>query len=114
MARVFVTGSSTGLGLMAAQLLLESGHRVVLHGRDRRRADAALAAAPASEAAVIDDLSKTEDLHAVAAQVNRLGEFDAVIHNAGVGYREARRVETQDRLPVLFVTNTLAPYTKTP
>jgi NAD(P)-dependent dehydrogenase (short-subunit alcohol dehydrogenase family) len=113
MARVFVTGSSTGLGLMAAQLLLESGHRVVLHGRDRRRADAALAAAPASEAAVIDDLSKTEDLHAVAAQVNRLGEFDAVIHNAGVGYREARRVETQDRLPVLFVTNTLAPYVLT-
>ena len=30
MARVFVTGSSTGLGLMAAQLLIEQGHGVVL------------------------------------------------------------------------------------
>ena len=43
MARAFVTGSSTGLGLMAAQLLLELGHRVVVHGRNQARADVALA-----------------------------------------------------------------------
>jgi NAD(P)-dependent dehydrogenase (short-subunit alcohol dehydrogenase family) len=98
---------------MAAQLLLELGHRVVVHGRDQGRADAALAAAPAADAVVIGDLSKIPDMHAVAAQVNRLGEFDAVIHNAGVGHREARRTETQDRLPVLFATNTLAPYVLT-
>ncbi len=29
MARVFITGSSDGLGLMAAQLLVEEGHSVV-------------------------------------------------------------------------------------
>jgi nucleoside-diphosphate-sugar epimerase len=33
MARVFITGSSDGLGLMAAGLLIEQGHEVVLHGR---------------------------------------------------------------------------------
>ena len=41
MARVFVTGSSTGLGLMAGELLVEQGHRVVLHAGQcgaRRRA----------------------------------------------------------------------------
>jgi hypothetical protein len=43
---------------------------------------------------------------AVAEQVNRLGEFDAVIHNAGIGYRGSRRIETEDRLPALFATNT--------
>jgi nucleoside-diphosphate-sugar epimerase len=31
MARVFITGSSDGLGLMAAKLLIEQGHDVVLH-----------------------------------------------------------------------------------
>lgn len=31
MARVFITGSSSVLGLMAGQLLIEHGHRVVLH-----------------------------------------------------------------------------------
>ena len=113
MARVFVTGSSTGLGSMAAQLLLELGHRVVVHGRNQARADIALAAAPRADAAVIGDLSKIRDMRAVAEQVNQLGEFDAVIHNAGIGYRGARRLETVDRLPALFATNTLAPYVLT-
>jgi NAD(P)-dependent dehydrogenase (short-subunit alcohol dehydrogenase family) len=39
-----------------------------------------------------------------------LGLFDAVIHNAGVGYRESRRVATEDGLPHVFAVNTLAPY----
>ena len=43
MARVFVTGSSTGLGLMAGQLLAEQGHRVVLHARDEARREDKLA-----------------------------------------------------------------------
>ena len=113
MARVFVTGSSTGLGLMAAQLLLELGHRVVVHGRNQARADAALAAAPGADAAVIGDLSTIRDMREVAEHANRLGPFDGVIHNAGIGYRESRRIETEDRLPTLFATNTLAPYVLT-
>ncbi len=41
MARVFITGSSDGLGLMAAKLLIEQGHEVVAHGQnDARRVDA--------------------------------------------------------------------------
>jgi NAD(P)-dependent dehydrogenase (short-subunit alcohol dehydrogenase family) len=110
MARIFVTGSSTGLGLMAGQLLIEQGHRVVLHGRNRQRAAAAMAAAPGAEAAVIGDLSHLREMRAVAEQVNRLGRCDAVIHNAGVGYREARRVATADGLPQVFAVNVLAPY----
>ena len=37
MARVFITGSSDGLGLMAGKLLIEQGHEVVLHGRNEAR-----------------------------------------------------------------------------
>ena len=33
MARVFITGSSDGLGIAAAQSLLGEGHEVVLHAR---------------------------------------------------------------------------------
>ena len=41
MARVFITGSSDGLGLMVGRLLADQGHKVVLHARnDARAADA--------------------------------------------------------------------------
>jgi NAD(P)-dependent dehydrogenase (short-subunit alcohol dehydrogenase family) len=45
----------------------------------------------------------------VAAQVNGLGRFDAVIHNAAVGYREPHHL-TADGLPHVFSINTLAAY----
>jgi NAD(P)-dependent dehydrogenase (short-subunit alcohol dehydrogenase family) len=109
MSRIFITGSSTGLGLMAGQLLIERGHQVVLHGRDQGRAAEAMASAPGTEAAVVGDLSLISETRAVADQVNGLGRFDAVIHNAGVGYREARRI-TGDGLPHVFAINVLAPY----
>ena len=47
MTRVIITGSSDGLGLMAARLLIEQGHEVVLHGRNEGRSRDAFAAAPA-------------------------------------------------------------------
>ena len=41
----------------------------------------------------------------VAEQVNALGAFDAVIHNAGVGYREHKRIKTVDGLAHVFAVN---------
>ena len=110
MARVFITGSSDGLGRMAAQLLVEQGHSIVLHARDEQRAQEAMVAVPGAETAVVGDLSSIAQTRSAAEQVNKLGSLDAVIHNAGVGYREARRIETEDGLPHVFAVNTLAPY----
>jgi NAD(P)-dependent dehydrogenase (short-subunit alcohol dehydrogenase family) len=110
MARVFITGSSDGLGRMAAQLLIEQGHSLVLHARNEQRGRDALAAVPGAEKVVIGDLSSIAQTRDVAAQVNELGDFDAVIHNAGVGYREPQRIATEDGLPHVFAVNTLAPY----
>lgn len=110
MARVFITGSSDGLGRMAAELLAKQGHNVVLHARSEQRAKEALVAISGAETAVIGDLSSIAQTRAVADQVNALGAFDAVIHNAGVGYREPQRIETEDGLPHVFAVNTLAPY----
>ena len=109
MARIFISGSSTGLGLMAGQLLLEQGHQVVLHARSETRADDAKRALPGAEAVVIGDLETIAGATNVAAGVNALGRFDAVIHNAAVGYRERHRV-TADGLPHVFAINTLAAY----
>jgi NAD(P)-dependent dehydrogenase (short-subunit alcohol dehydrogenase family) len=110
MARIFITGSTDGLGRMAAELLIEQGHRVVLHARNEQRAEAAMAGVPGAEAVVTGDLSSMAQTRGVAGQVNALGAFDAVIHNAAVGYREPRRIETEDGLSHVFAVNTMAPY----
>src|SRR5580704_9336987 len=110
MARIFVTGSADGLGKMSAQLLVSQGHQVVLHARNKARAHEALAAVPGAETVAVGDLSSIAQTRDVAEQVNQLGAFDAVIHNVGVGYREPRRVQTEDGLSQVFAVNTLAPY----
>jgi NAD(P)-dependent dehydrogenase (short-subunit alcohol dehydrogenase family) len=79
---------------MAAQLLIEQGHRVVLHARNAKRAQNALAAVPGAETSVAGDLSSISETRSVAEQVNRLGQFDAIIRNAAVGYREKKRIKT--------------------
>ncbi|MGH8783383.1 SDR family NAD(P)-dependent oxidoreductase [Paraburkholderia sp.] len=111
--RVLITGSADGLGQMAARLLVAKGHRVVLHGRNAARAQQALDAVPGAETAVSGDLSSLREMADVAGQVNRLGHFDSIIHNAAVGYRERQRIETVDGLPHVFAINTLAPYVLT-
>ena len=110
MARVFITGSSDGLGLMAARLLIEEGHSVIAHARSEQRAGETRAALPGAEQVVTGDLSSIEQTRGVAAQVNALGDVDAVIYNAGVGPYERRRIETADGLSHVFEINVLAPY----
>jgi len=110
MARVFVTGSADGLGLMAAELLVRDGHAVTLHARDEGRAAQARARVPAAEGVLVGDLSSIDQTRSVADRANASGRFDAVIHNVGVGYRESRRVPTVDGLAHVFATNVLAPY----
>jgi NAD(P)-dependent dehydrogenase (short-subunit alcohol dehydrogenase family) len=108
MANVFITGSSTGLGLMAARWLLERGHEVTVHARNEQRADDLSQALPTCPV-VVGDLSSIADMRSVAEQVSLIGRHDAVIHNAGV-YRMPHRVETADGLNLTFAVNVLAPY----
>ena len=101
MAKIFITGSSDGLGSMAANLLLNQGHEVVLHARNEERGRQALKKAPGARKVLIADLSRIEETKQLAAEVNATGHFDAIIHNAGV-YQVPNKL--------IFAVNTLAPY----
>jgi len=57
MARVFVTGSADGLGKMAAELLIEQGHKVVLHARSAARAEETRKKVGGGEHIVVGDFS---------------------------------------------------------
>ena len=110
MARVLITGSSDGLGQMAARLLIAQGHAVTLHARSEARGIETMAAAPGAEAVVVADFTSIAQVRRMAEHVNALGRFDAIIHNAAVGFRERRRIETEDGLAHVFAVNTIAPY----
>jgi len=101
MSRIFITGSADGLGQLTATALIAAGHKVVLHARNEARANEALRKNPSAETVLIADLSKKNETIALAEAANRLGTFDAVIHNAGI-YRTTAAE--------LLHVNTLAPY----
>jgi len=107
MARIFITGSTDGLGLAAARNLMAQGHQVVLHARSAERALAVAGLGAAG--VVVGDLSSAVETRSVADQVNALGRMDAVIHNAGV-YTQRTRGETPEGHAVTLAVNTLAPY----
>jgi NAD(P)-dependent dehydrogenase (short-subunit alcohol dehydrogenase family) len=101
MARIFITGSADGLGQLTARSLTELGHSVVLHARHAARGREAMQAIPKAEAVITGDLSNIDETKVVAQEVNKLGMFDTVIHNAGVYQAAAKDI---------FAVNTIAPY----
>jgi len=109
MKKVFITGSTDGLGLMAAERLTRMGHHVLLHARNEQRADVVRKKLPSAMGIVIGDLASIAETKALAGQVNALGPFDSVIHNAAVGHQEGYK-KTADGLPHVFAVNSLSPY----
>jgi NAD(P)-dependent dehydrogenase (short-subunit alcohol dehydrogenase family) len=105
MARILVTGSTDGIGLETARTLQQRGHDVVFHARSEERATA-LDDKPEVLVGDLADLAQTRELGRTA------GAFDVVIHNAGIGGQDERRV-TGDGLERTFQVNVLAPYVLT-
>jgi NAD(P)-dependent dehydrogenase (short-subunit alcohol dehydrogenase family) len=109
MARVFVTGSTDGLGHAAAKALIDEGHDVALHARSRERASAVDDLASRSAGVVVGDLRSAVETRSVADQVNAIGRMDAVIHNAGISSTTDRSATSEGHASI-FAVNTLAPY----
>jgi NAD(P)-dependent dehydrogenase (short-subunit alcohol dehydrogenase family) len=110
MARVFITGSTDGIGRESARQLLAAGHEVVAHARSSARADQVRTVLPALSDVLVGDLSSLAQTRGLAEGA---GEFDAVIHNAGVGGGASERVLTADGIERIFQINTVAPYVLT-
>ncbi|CAL5872497.1 uncharacterized protein PFLUO_LOCUS6761 [Penicillium psychrofluorescens] len=111
MARIFITGSSDGIGLAAAKILSEQGHAVVLHARNADRAASTQKAVPKASAVLVGDLRSISEIKSLAKEANSHKPFDAIIHNAGIGFGSTSSREiTADKISAVFAVNTLAPY----
>ena len=116
MKTILLTGATDGIGLEAAKMFVEQGHKVLIHGRNEGRLEAAkkLLLEINQNAKIEMYLADLSDLEAVGQMADTLlkkGEtLDVLINNAGVFIvPESSRV-TKDGLDVRFVVNMIAPY----
>jgi NAD(P)-dependent dehydrogenase (short-subunit alcohol dehydrogenase family) len=116
---VLVTGATDGLGKAASVELARTGATVLVHGRSRERAEAALAEireASGSELlrAYAGDLGSLAQVRSLAASIVAAEpRLDVLVNNAGIGTIEpggGARVESADGHELRFAVNYLAPF----
>ena len=111
---ILITGSTDGIGLQTAQMLVSMGHHVLMHGRSQAKLDSAIQSVSAISDDVniegyVADLSKMREVESLAREVaKRHDKLDVLINNAGV-FRVPDYL-SEDGLDVRFAVNTIAPY----
>jgi len=85
--RALVTGSTSGIGAEIARMLAHEGARVIVHGRDRARAQAVIAEIEANghrADMALGDLMTPDGIETVIETTNSaLGGLDILVNNAG-------------------------------
>jgi NAD(P)-dependent dehydrogenase (short-subunit alcohol dehydrogenase family) len=80
---IIITGSTTGIGEATARRCLREGAKVLIHGRDRERAEAIAKEFPGQTAIHTDVLDDPESpRRIVEVAVRAFGKLDAVVNNA--------------------------------
>ena len=111
---VMVTGATDGIGLETARELARRGARLLLHGRDARRAAAArrdICSSTGTDdvAILLADFASLDQVRALADEVRGLTDrLHVLVDNAGV--YQARRHLTADGYETTFQVNHLAPF----
>ena len=106
---ILITGSTDGIGLLAAKQLVDKGQNVLLHGRSRKKLDEALSSVGGNAEVYQADLSSIAETNRLAQEVTaKHKKIDVLINNAGV--LKAPDTQVENGLDVRFVVNTLAPY----
>ncbi|MGC0371978.1 MAG: hypothetical protein DGJ47_000681 [Rickettsiaceae bacterium] len=108
---ILITGSTDGIGLETAKMLLKQGHHILLHGRNAEKLGKVkeeLSALGEVESFVADlsDLKEVKEL-AQNIKENHLS-LDVLINNAGV--LKSNEPLTKDGIDIRFVVNSIAPY----
>ncbi|PCE63051.1 SDR family oxidoreductase [Sediminicola luteus] len=85
----YITGGSKGIGLGVAQVLLDAGMCVAISGRDLKSLQEAekTLGNPERVFSVVSDVTEpTAEIRAVSMVLDRFGQIDLVLANAGVGH----------------------------
>lgn len=112
--KILITGSTDGIGKLAAIKLANDGHEIFLHGRNPEKlltviSDIKKQSGNEHIKGFVADLSDLGTVKKMTAQVKEeTSELDVLINNAGV-YKTASS-QTEDGLDIRFTVNYFAPY----
>lgn len=114
---ILITGSTDGIGKLAALKLAKDGHNLYLHGRKAEKLNQVIAEikeqSPDNEVSgFLADFSDLEAVEGMAGKIlQTLPGIDVLINNAGVFKSPIQ--QTQAGLDIRFAVNYLAPYVLT-
>ena len=105
-----VTGATSGIGAVSAEVLARAGATVIVVGRNPERCQATAArlrdATGRAEEPIVADLSSQADVRRVAASVlDRYPKIDVLLNNAGAVF--TRRAESVDGIEMTWALNHL-------
>lgn len=110
---ILVTGSTDGIGKLAATKLAKAGHKLLVHGRNSDKLSKVLEEIKSttgnqSITGYTADFSKLEDVKLMAAKINEEQKsIDVLINNAGI-FKTAHTI-SENGMDVRMVVNYLAP-----
>lgn len=114
MKTILITGSTDGIGKLAAVLLAKQGHEILVHGRKKEKLERTLdeiqeGSGNTNLRGFTADLSDFSSIQKMIREINQsVPKIDVLINNAGV-FKSAPATNA-DGLDIRFVVNFLAPY----
>lgn len=107
---IIVTGSTTGIGEAIARRCVAEGARVLIHGRDRDRAEEVAGELGERAAVHLDSLDDPEaPARIVEAAVAAFGKLDGLVNNAAVVTRNDIESTDAEFFDWMIAINTRAP-----
>ena len=114
MKTILITGSTDGIGKLAAKKLANDGHQIIVHGRNTEKLRTAISEIKELSnneniAGVVSDLSDFESVRKMISELtSEYAKIDVLVNNAGVF--KSKLQYNQDGLDLRFVVNYLSPY----
>lgn len=117
MKNILITGSTDGIGKLAALKMAKDGHRVYLHGRNSEKLEKVIAEIKAESGndaidGFVADFSDLSQVRKMSSKIkSKLSSLDVLINNAGV-FKAANSI-TENGYDLRLVVNYLAPFVLT-
>lgn len=111
---ILITGSTDGIGKLAALKMAKDDHRLYLHGRNANKLENVIADLKSASGndkidGFVADFSNLKNVQKMSEEVNeKIAQLDVLVNNAGVF--KSQQAKNKDGVDIRIVVNYFAPY----